>query len=97
MIVASPDVPFPLPTPRSLFYTPIVALAERVGGSDPARMQVQVSVGDVLLRPAFARTHAAGETDRVDVGLILNFDLFRITVLDLWRRWEVRELYKMHS
>ena len=48
VIVASPDVPFPLSTPRSLFYTPIVALAERVGGSDPARMHVQVSVGDVL-------------------------------------------------
>jgi hypothetical protein len=48
VMVASPDVPFPLPTPVSLFYAPLVALAERVGGSDPARMQVQLSVGDVL-------------------------------------------------
>jgi len=44
-----------------------IALAERVGGSDPARMQVQVSVGH---RPAFARTHAAGETYRFDEGKV---------------------------
>ena len=94
VMVASPDVPFPLPTPGSLFYAPLVALAERVGGSDPARMQVQVSVGDVLRSPGL--TPQEGMTAFVRVGLILSFDLFRIIVLDRRLKRAFQRTHQVH-